>query len=288
MLRTALPPTVALTLLISWQPARATAAQEFPRVGIRDTELRQLDSSILGERIEIDVSLPRGYADESARYPAVYVLDAETNFGATSYIAHRLMKNKDIPRVLVVGIAYDTTYDDFYRKRSRDLTPLPSQRFAGSGGAARFARFLREELFPFVDSQYRSRPQDRTLYGHSFGGLFAHYALLEEPGLFQRFVSISPSLWYGNRHLASREEALFRSGRRLEGVVYTAVGALESQAMRGSWTELTDKLRSRSYPGLVMKSELLAHENHRSIFGVAFTNGLRYVFSVGLPRADQR
>jgi predicted alpha/beta superfamily hydrolase len=81
------------------------------------------------------VSLPRGYEAESGRYPVVYVLDAETNFGATSYIAHRLAKNGDIPKVLVVGIAYDTTYDDFYKKRARDLTPVRTRRFEGSGGA---------------------------------------------------------------------------------------------------------------------------------------------------------
>jgi len=34
---------------------------------------------------------------------------------------------------------------------------------------------------------------------------------------------------------------------------------------------------------LKVKTEVLDGENHRSIFGAAFTNGLRYVFSVPLP-----
>jgi predicted alpha/beta superfamily hydrolase len=281
--------TNALALLLWACPplALSSGAGEVPRVGIRGTELRHLDSRIIGERLEVDVSLPRGYEEESLRYPVAYVLDAETNFGATSYIAHRLMKNGDIPRIIVVGIAYDTSYEDFYRKRARDLTPVRAPRFAHGGGAARFARFMREELFPLVDASYRTRPGDRTLYGHSFGGLFADYALLEQPDLFRRIVSISPSIWYADRYLIQKEEQVFRSGRPPKAVVYTAVGEHESDHFVRDWKELTAKLRSRGYPGLVVKSEVLADENHRSIFGVAFTNGLRYVFSTDPLPADQ-
>ena len=67
----------------------------------------------------------------------------------------------------------------------------------------------------------------------------------------------------------------------------TAVGEHESDHFVRDWKELTAKLRSRDYPKLVMKSEVLANENHRSIFGVAFTNGLRYVFSTD-PRPGDR
>jgi predicted alpha/beta superfamily hydrolase len=267
-------------------PAPAAGLEPPPRVGIRGTELRLLDSAIIGERLEIDVSLPRGYEATSERYPVVYVLDAETNFGATSYIAHRLMKNGDIPKVLVVGIAYDTSYDDFYRKRARDLTPVPTQRLPDGGGATRFVRFLAEELFPFVDGHYRSRPGERALYGHSFGGLFADYVLLEYPDLFRRIISISPSIWYADRYLIRKEREVHANGRRPECVLYTAVGEQESAYFVADWKELTATLRSRGYRKLSLKSEVLAGENHRSIFGVAFTNGLRYVFSAGSGRGE--
>jgi len=247
---------------------------------VRDSELRRLDSAILGERLEIDVGLPRGYKQETASYPVVYVLDAETNFGATSYIARRLTKSADIPPVLVVGVAYDTSYEDFYVKRARDLTPVAVSRFPGSGGAARFVRFLDKELFPFVAAHYRVRAGDRTLYGHSLGGLFAYYVLFDHPGLFQRVLAVSPSIWYADRDLVARERAASERGDQPRGILYTAVGSDESGYFVADWKELTTHLRSRHYPALKMKSELLPGENHRSIFGVAFTNGLRYVFGV--------
>jgi len=273
-------PLVLITLL-GLAPCAAEDAP--PRVGIRGSELRRLDSTILGERLEIDVALPRGYEKETSSYPVVYVLDAETNFGATSYIARRLTKNGDIPPVLVVGVAYDTTYEDFYVKRARDLTPVATSRFPGSGGAGHFARFLEEELFPFVAAHYRVQAGDRTLYGHSFGGLFAFYALFEHPGLFRRVLAVSPSIWYGDRDLVSRERAVFERGRPPRGILYTAVGSDESGYFVADWQELTTRLESRHYGALRMKGEVLAGENHRSIFGAGFTNGLRYVFGSGEP-----
>jgi predicted alpha/beta superfamily hydrolase len=275
--------TSALAALLALASVAVAGQDALPRVGIRDSELRQLDSAILGERLEIDVALPRGYEKEAASYPVVYVLDAETNFGATSYIARRLTKNGDIPAVLVVGVAYDTTYEDFYVKRARDLTPVATSRFPGSGGAARFARVLEREVFPFVAAHYRVLAGDRTLYGHSFGGLFALYVLFEHPGLFQRVIALSPSIWYARRDLVSREKAAYERARPPRGILYTAVGADESEYFVEDWRELTARLRSRPYPALHLKSENLAGENHRSIFGAAFTNGLCYVFSAAPP-----
>jgi len=275
---------VLVTLFVS-SPGAAEDAP--PRVGIRDSELRRLESAILVERLEIDVALPRGYEKETASYPVIYVLDAETNFGATSYIARRLTKNGDIPAVLVVGVAYGTTYEDFYVKRARDLTPVATARFAGSGGAGRFARFLEKELFPFVASHYRVQAGDRTLYGLSFGGLFAFYVLFDHPGLFQRVLAVSPSIWYGDRDLVSRERVAFERGDPPRGVLYTAVGSDESGYFVEDWKELTARLESRRYRALQMKREVLDGESHRSIFGVAFTNGLRYVFGVRGPAPSE-
>ena len=69
------------------------------------------------------------------------------------------------------------------------------------GGAKRFLGFIREELIPFVDSNYPTNPEDRTLLGASLSGLFSVYALLQHPETFNRYVAGSPALgwgrWYG-------------------------------------------------------------------------------------------
>ncbi|MDA8016329.1 MAG: hypothetical protein MPN21_02675 [Thermoanaerobaculia bacterium] len=107
------------------EEARAPLAgleSEAPSLGeviLQGTQTRVLESAINGQKYK--VKLPRGYGGNDARYPVLYVTDAETNFGGVSYIVQRLIKDGLIPEILVVGVAYDVDYDDFYRLRSRDL-----------------------------------------------------------------------------------------------------------------------------------------------------------------------
>jgi hypothetical protein len=54
---------------------------EYPRVEIKDTEVRTLRSKAVGREYSINIFFPKDYDKESRRYPAVYVLDAEYNFG---------------------------------------------------------------------------------------------------------------------------------------------------------------------------------------------------------------
>jgi predicted alpha/beta superfamily hydrolase len=255
------------------------SSQEFPRVSLRNTEVRTITSRHVDQEYEIDVWLPRGYAAGKGRYPVVYVLDAEYNFGCVSYIARRLIKSSDIPEVLVVGVAYDTTYEDFYAKRSRDLTPVqtPSPEGWESGGADKFSSFLREELIPFVNESYRTIPDDRTIVGHSYGGLYCLYALFEQSDLFQRFVVVSPSIWYAGGLVHQYEKQYSERSHDLAKTLFVAAAEDEPNIPIDVF-RLKRSLASRAYPGLALKVALELGENHRSVFPIAFTRGLRYVF----------
>ena len=50
---------------------------------------------------------------------------------------------------------------------------------------------MREELIPFVDREYRTRPY-RIMVGPQAASVFGLYALLEAPGSFQAFVLNDP------------------------------------------------------------------------------------------------
>ena len=105
------------------------AIHDGTRVSLANTELHRLTSRDNGETHEIKVWRPRGYAQGTEPLPVLYVIDAETNFGGVSYIVQRLIKDRLIPEMLVVGIAYGTTYDRFYELRGRDLTPTKDPSF---------------------------------------------------------------------------------------------------------------------------------------------------------------
>jgi len=260
---------------------KETSAEEtvYPRVEIKDNEVRSLKSKYVDQEYKINIFFPKDYKKETDRYPVVYVLDAEYNFGCVAYIARRLIKNKDIPKVLLAGIAYDTTYEDFYDKRSRDLTPLSKIHGYKTGGAKSFTLFIQNELIPFIDKNYRTIPGDRTIVGHSFGGLYCSYVLFQHPDLFNRYIIVSPSLWYSDRVVFEYEEKFSIEHQDLAASIYLAAGGDESLQVRDNTQMFGNKLRERGYPNLHLKASIVEGENHRSLFPYAFTRGIRFVFA---------
>lgn len=265
--------------ILKVQQEASKEKSEYPRVEIKDTELRTLQSKSVGRRYTINIFFPKDYEKESKRYPAVYVLDAEYNFGCVAYIARRLIKNEDIPKVLLIGIAYDTDYDEFYEKRFRDSTPESRIHGRNSGGAEQFTQFIEKELIPFVDQNYRTIPEERTVVGHSITGFYCVYVLFRHPDLFNRYVIVSPSLWFSDGVVFEYEEAFFLDHKDMDASVYLSVGEDESDRMRDGSIKLSDKLAKREYPHLRFQFSLVEEENHRSLFPHAFSRGMRFIFS---------
>lgn len=263
-------------------------------VALANTEAFTLESEIVGDAFYIKVAYPRDYADSDKRYPVLYVTDAETNFGAMQYVAQRLAKDKLIPELLVVGVAYDTSYEDFYRLRARDLRPsIPNDPDLDLGGrpdegaAEQFADFMRQELFAYIDANYRTIEGDRAYYGHSYGGLFGVWNLMYETDLFNRYVILSPSLWWGELwwgrprvshgyHILPRRAETDGTPER-DARVFVASGELEPRIdeLQQVWA---DAIRPMLDPSVAMRDIIYENETHRTIFGRGVMDGLRFVY----------
>ncbi len=250
--------------------------QKLPKVSIKNTQYTVLTSKIYSHGYDINIYLPPDYENSDKSYPVVYILDADYNFGMVCYGTRHLTINKDIPDVILVGIGKISS------RRVRDYTPTKTS-MSGSGGANQFIEFLRQELIPFISSTYRVN-DDRTIVGHSLGGLFAYYCLFNSPDLFKSYLAVSPSLWYDDELVFKLEELSFVSNKILPSRIYSAVGELETRTngmyheMVQEHTRLTKQLQGRSYPKLMFKAETLSDENHHSIFPRAFMNGMRFLF----------
>ncbi|MBZ0114845.1 MAG: hypothetical protein K8J08_20460 [Thermoanaerobaculia bacterium] len=257
----------------------------YPKVELEGTEVRELTAEANGENYEIYVKFPRGYEAGKENYPVLYVLDAETNFGGVTYIVQRLIKDRILPPMLVVGVAYGVDYDTFYQLRTRDLTANPGTPCRGGscgGGAEAFRKFLAKELFPFIEANYRVAGKSRALYGHSFGGLFGFYTLTTAPEMFDRYLLLSPSLWWAKR--AVLEETKRRGPIKAPTRLYVGIGARENsrhhdgESMVDHQLEMVRLLEGKEGTRLVIRSEVLDDETHRTLFGDAFTRGLRFLY----------
>lgn len=162
----------------------------------------QFRSRFLRNQRDLIVYTPPGYHLHSARrFPVLYLHDGQNLFdGATSFIpgqdwhvgptADHCIHSGDVEPLIIVGM-YNT------RARIREYTPTHVPRLGG-GRADRYAKFLIEEVKPFVDREYRtlSGSQHTGIGGSSLGGLVSLYLGLKHSAIFGRIAALSPSVWW--------------------------------------------------------------------------------------------
>jgi predicted alpha/beta superfamily hydrolase len=273
-----------------------------PPVSIPNSEVRILYSKSVGQEYRILVSLPSypNYAESNEMYPVLYVLDPNILFGWVTDLVRLSAFLRAVeyptsgfvpPNLIVVGISYPTTLQPklAFSLRTRDQTPTNNpdidKLWGGpSGGAKNFLRFIRDELMPCINSNYRTDPTDSTIVGHSLGGLFALYVLFHEPDTFRRYVVSSPSLWYDRKVTFEYESEYASRHTELRAKLFLSAGATEELEaeeahMTSNLKEFAEILRQRNYVGVELKSHIFEDEGHLSVQGAAVCKGISSVFS---------
>jgi enterochelin esterase-like enzyme len=164
-------------------------------------------SRFLRNQRDIIVYLPPGYDEEPARrFPVLYMHDGQnlfdraTAFGGVDWnvrgAADQLIEAGAIQPLVIVGI-YNAG-----KSRINEYTPTKSAKLGG-GRADRYAKFLLQELMPFIESEYRvsKDPAVTGVAGSSLGGLVSLYIGLQNSRLFGKIAALSPSLWWDQRSI---------------------------------------------------------------------------------------
>jgi predicted alpha/beta superfamily hydrolase len=176
-----------------------------------------------GERVLRIYLPPRYWTDELQRYPVLYLHDGQNVFsGDTSFIPNQewkadeatesLIDTRLIESIMIVAI------DNGKERRADEYLPTAVVREDGTawGGAAdQYARMVIEEIKPFIDQTYRTKPDARNtaLCGSSLGGVITLYMGLQYPSVFGKLALISPSLWWDDGVML-KQAALARRHRQ--------------------------------------------------------------------------
>lgn len=185
--------------------------------------INSIHSVLLNEDREILVYLPGSgskNSNDKTRYPVLYLLDGYSFFHSVTGMVQYLSAIGKMPEMIVVAIVNTN--------RVRDLTPTHSTSwsngevdtayFKNSGGGEKFMSFIQKELIPYIDTHYQTEPY-RIFSGHSLGGLMVINTLVTNPGLFNAYIAIDPSIWWDNKFMIKQPAIVFQqkdySGKKL-------------------------------------------------------------------------
>jgi len=227
----------------------------------------KIRSAVLNEERTLLINLPDDYDVSQRRYPVLFLLDGDAHFHHVTGIVHFFTVRNMIPPLIVIALP---NID-----RTRDFSPTSIDKRLTSGGADRFLEFFQEELIPYVDSHYRTFPY-RIIIGHSLGGLFAIYALLTQPDVFNAYIAISPSLSYDNELLLKKAPAFLEKSPELKKFLFMTVGNEPKYIPRlESFSKILEEMAPE---GLEWKYTYMEKEDHVSITHRSIYDGLETLY----------
>jgi len=247
----------------------------------------EIQSDALNESRHINIYLPEDYAaNDSVRYPVIYIIDGgmeEDFFHITGIIRYNTQPwiNR-FPRSIVVGVENtDRKRDCSFMVDNLDFLDkvgFKKESFTSYGGSGKYIAFLEKELQPFIDKQYRTNNY-KTIIGESFAGLLTTEILLKHRQLFNTYVIITPSLWWGNEWLLQEAPALLQAtGKNKVNVYVGACSKDEDTMMYNDAVALKDVLLKYGGKETNVYYDYMSDELHSTVIHQAVYNAFKLIY----------
>lgn len=171
----------------------------------------EIQSVELAEKRILNIYLPEGYEkDGASKYPVIYLLDGSADEDFIHVVGLVQFNNFSwidrVPKSIVVGIANVDRRRDFTFPTTVEEE---KKKFPSTGHSNKFIAFIEKELQPFIEKKYRTN-SSKMIIGQSLGGLLATEILFKKPMLFDKYIIISPSLWWDNGSLLEQNTILLQ------------------------------------------------------------------------------
>ncbi|WP_394748358.1 alpha/beta hydrolase [Spongiimicrobium salis] len=226
---------------------------------LRGDFIEELHSEILDESRKLLIHLPKGYGQNTnKRYPILVALDGTSHDHIVANAVHTLNYAQTLSDIIIVGIPNTD--------RKRDLTPEYMHRDKASeamGEGDRFLEFLEKEAIPFIEKKYRGNGY-RMLSGHSRGGLFTMYALMEKPILFKAYFCHSPAFWREDNRIVKKMNDRLKKSNSLKGFIYLSLGSQENEKMKKGFNKMVALLEKNRPKELKVSSEYTEGGTHQT------------------------
>ena len=182
----------------------------------------------------------------------IYLLDGEFS----SYRYDLISKEKLIHPVVGIGIVNTN--------RNRDMLPAKQP--------GPFLKFIEEEVMSKVEGDFLIN--QRILFGHSFAGGFTVYAMINRPGLFDKYIASSPTPIMEMIEPEFYNQLNTKLGKPIK--FYISYGSKDMNQVKKWSGKLTENLQLLKLTNINWKSEIFEGENHNTSDLLSLKNGLNF------------
>ncbi|MEZ0607405.1 alpha/beta hydrolase [Fibrella sp. WM1] len=241
-------------------------------------DVHLIHSRVLNQDRQIYINVPKlDSVDSNKALPVLYLLDGENHFHILSAYIEYLRHWQVIPPIIIVGIV---SLD-----RIKDLTPITSltdfdgkvsPTYKTSGGNEQFLNFIQQELMPYIKANYKTS-SFKLFAGHSFGGLTVINCMLTRPDMFDAYIAISPSIWFGNKYILPVAEQKLPKLPMRDKKLFYSVGN-EDGTFRNDLLRFNKLVKQNRLKTFEHKYKYYPYEDHMTEPIPAYYDAIRFVY----------
>lgn len=174
-------------IFLNFHSLLAQVNQQKPSVSLSFAQQDSIYSEVLDESRKINIYLPENFheASEDHRYPVFVLLEDEFFYMVSGVVKH-LSSVERMPETVVVSILDMSYIPTVYTNGS---TFWPTEKLSDENPDP-FTKHLQEELFPYLESNYRAN-DFRMIMGLSWTSIYALHTFVKEPELFDAHIAIA-------------------------------------------------------------------------------------------------
>lgn len=225
-----------------------------------------IETKKIGTRAFTVVTPPSYESSPEKKYPTLVLLDGEYLLdpfeGALKYGNYW----DDLPEMIIIAI-HQNNGDTRFTDSKFDDAGFPS------GSGSQFFEFIGQELFPYLESKYRTLPF-RVIAGHDTTAGFLNFYLYKDNPIFNGYISLAPEM---------APEMESRVADRLSKLTkpvfyYQATGENDLAEINEKATELDTNIKAIPNQKFGYLNDTFKGASHYSLVIKAIPNALYFIF----------
>jgi len=137
-----------------------------------------------------------------------------------------------------------------------------------------YAKFVEEELIPFIEKENKIQFRNKTLFGHSLGGLAVLNFVILKPGVFDNYICASPSTMFDNHFifetLKEKEKIEFKN-------LFLTAAENDGNGYKGNVEWLNNYLIENNQPNQTLQMKIIMGQNHTTSGIHSFIEGIDFL-----------
>lgn len=161
--------------------------------------LQSFQSKHLDENLPYKVILPENLRSIKDSLSLLVLLDGDDYSGIAQNVTSLYEFGEKISPTVILSLPSTKKSRWAYYTPTKDTTNVEEgfeDLYSRTGKFPQFADFLGNELIPSIEKELGIKFEQKTIFGHSLGGLGVLSFAVLRPELFQNYISASPSTMY--------------------------------------------------------------------------------------------